>query len=304
MKTIKLLQAALKATRESKFIEFKSSFSPSVPGEWCNLIKDIVAMANSGGGVILVGLENDGTPSGENVQAVLEIDHADWLNKINKYTGSDFTEIEIKEAEKMTKKIAVLEISGADLPFVFQQVGAYETAERKPKTAFAQGTIYFRHGAKSEPGTRNDIRIVIAQQLKTIRKEWISGVRKVVAAPKGSMVSILRGEVIESQSENATQIRLVDDPNAPGYRIISQDVTHPLRQKELINVVNGMLPDGVTINTRDVLAIRKAHTIDENGRFFYKPKFGSPQYSKAFATWIVDQYKKTNSFFTKARQSL
>ena len=49
-------------------------------------------------------------------------------------------------------------------------------------------------------------------------------------------------------------IRLVDDPNAPGYRLIDHDTTYPHRQTELVEVVNGMLPEGIDINTYDVLA--------------------------------------------------
>lgn len=44
-----LLDKGLKAKRESKFVDFKRSFNPAEGGEWCELIKDIVAMANTGG---------------------------------------------------------------------------------------------------------------------------------------------------------------------------------------------------------------------------------------------------------------
>lgn len=47
----KLVDKGLKAKRESKHVDFKSSFDEESPGEWCELVKDIVAMANSGGGV-------------------------------------------------------------------------------------------------------------------------------------------------------------------------------------------------------------------------------------------------------------
>ena len=62
------------------------------------------------------------------------------------------------------------------------------------------------------------------------------------------------GEVKESSSPEAMPIRLVDDPNAPGYRLIDHDTTYPHRQTELVEVVNGMLPEGIDINTYDVLA--------------------------------------------------
>jgi len=51
----KLLDRAQAAKRESKYVEFKSQLDLGAPGVWCELIKDIVAFANSGGGVILVG---------------------------------------------------------------------------------------------------------------------------------------------------------------------------------------------------------------------------------------------------------
>lgn len=49
------IRKALATKRESKHVEFKQTFNPSLPGEWCELIKDIVAIANSGGGIIVFG---------------------------------------------------------------------------------------------------------------------------------------------------------------------------------------------------------------------------------------------------------
>lgn len=62
------LTAALSAKRESKTVDFKSSFDPESNGDWCELIKDFVAIANSGGGVILIGVADDGTASGTNAR--------------------------------------------------------------------------------------------------------------------------------------------------------------------------------------------------------------------------------------------
>ena len=82
-----LVDRGLKAKRESKFIDFKSAFDPAIAGEWCELVKDVVAMANSGGGVILIGLDNGGSPSKADVKPLLELDPAKILDKIRKYTG-------------------------------------------------------------------------------------------------------------------------------------------------------------------------------------------------------------------------
>jgi len=44
-----IVEKGLRAKRESKYVDFKRKFDPANPGEWCELIKDMVAMANSGG---------------------------------------------------------------------------------------------------------------------------------------------------------------------------------------------------------------------------------------------------------------
>ena len=300
-----LVDRALKAKRESKRIDFKSAFDPEVTGDWCELVKDIVAMANSGGGAIVIGLDNGGAPSKIDVKAVLDLDHAKFVDKIRKYTGFEFGELEVHEAKKQDDTVAVIEISAVKVPMVFTEVGTYEVAaagKQKQKTAFSKGTVYFRHGAKSEPGTTEDIRNVIERQLEAIRGEWLDGVQKVVSAPQGSAVMVFSGEVKESASPEATPIRLVDDPNAPGYRLIDHDTTYPHRQTELVEVVNGMLPEGIDVNTYDILAVRRVHGIDGDPRYCHTPKFGSPQYSDNFAKWIVDKHKGNNDFFAEARQ--
>ena len=298
----KLVGKGLMAKRESKHVDFKSAFDPESTGEWCELVKDIVAMANSGGGVIVIGLDNNGTPSRKDVKAILELDHAKIVDKIRKYTGSDFSELEVHEAKKQGQTLAIVEISAVKVPLVFQEVGTYEISSGKQKTAFSKGTVYFRHGAKSEPGTTEDIRYVIERQLEAIRHEWLDGVKKVVTAPQGSAVTVFAGEVKESKSSDATPIRLVDDPDAPGYRLIDHDTTYPYRQTELIEVVNGMLPEGVEVNTYDILAVRRIHKIDTDARYCHTPKFGSPQYSDNFAKWIVDRHKENKDFFKEVRR--
>lgn len=301
-----LVDKALTAKRESKRIDFKSAFDPESTGDWCEFVKDIVAMANSGGGVIVIGLDNGGVPSKNDVKAVLDLDHAKFVDKIRKYTSFEFGELEVHEAKKQGDTVAVIEISAVKVPMVFTEVGTYEVAtagKQKQKVAFSKGTVYFRHGAKSEPGTTEDIRNVIERQLEVVRSEWLNGVRKVVKAPQGSVVTVFSGEVRESGSPEATPIRLVDDPDAPGYRLIDHDTTYPYRQTELVEVVNGMLPEGVDVNTYDILAVRRVHDIDGDPRYCHTPKYGSPQYSDNFARWIVNRHKESKDFFAEARQN-
>lgn len=66
---------------ESATVDFKLSFDPKSKGEWCELIKDIVAMSNSGGGSIVVGVDDDGNPStNSDIAPLLAVDPADVTN--------------------------------------------------------------------------------------------------------------------------------------------------------------------------------------------------------------------------------
>lgn len=147
----KSLDIAITAKRESKYLDFKNKFDPSQAEDWCEVIKDIVAMANSGGGMVIIGVNNDGSPSNEDISAILRIDHAHITDKVARYTGEQFDDFSIQETDRKGRKIAVLQINPVAIPMVFIQPGTYDVGDGKQKTAFSKGSVYFRHGAKSEP---------------------------------------------------------------------------------------------------------------------------------------------------------
>lgn len=177
------ISAALEKTSEAGDLDFKSSFDVASAGDWLELIKDIVALANSGGGLILLGLNDDGSPSGADTTALQGVDPADLTNRMHKYTGHHFSAFELIECQKEGQDLCALRVGGVRVPLVFTRVGTYEVSEAKQKTAFSQGTTYFRHGAKSEPGTSEDLRIFLDREIERTRKSWLDGIAKVVEAP-------------------------------------------------------------------------------------------------------------------------
>ena len=61
---------------------------------------------------------------------------------------------------------------------------------------------------------------------------------------------------------------------------------------------------GHKITAHDVHCVRKAHAVDGQPTFFYKPQFSSPQYSEAFAEWMVGRFRSDPEFFQKGRDAL
>jgi hypothetical protein len=299
-----LVLKGLSAKRESKYIDFKTGLDLKEPHTWCELIKDIIAMANSGGGLILVGLNNNGQPSGFDPTPILNLDPAIVCDKIRKYTNIDFDECEISEQIKNGSRIACILVRAVSSPIVFTSPGTYRVSEKKQKTAFSNGTIYFRHGAKSEPGTTEDIRKVVERQVESIRKVWASGVRKVVKAPPDhQIVALAPGkEVVESHSPSAMPICVTNDPSAPAYRKLSPDKTHPYRQTELVDELNKKLHGRTKINQYDIQVIKKIYRVTEEPKYVYQPRFSSTQYSDVFVDWVVGEYERDSNFFANTRR--
>jgi len=297
-----MTKRAVDAKRESKTVDFKRTFDPQSAADWCELVKDLVAMANSGGGAIIVGVEDNGTPATTgSAKAILSIDSAQITDKVAKYTGVQFDGFAVGEMERVGATVAILRVSASPRPIVFERPGTYATQDGKQKTAFGVGTIYVRHGAKSEPATSEDIARFVERAVQQVRREWLSGVRRVMTAPSGSTVSILPA-LQQAQNPEAMPIRITTDPEAAEYRLVSPDATHPWRQKELLAEVNAILSKEDRINQFDILVVRHLYHVDEEPRFTYKARFATTQYSPVFRDWLVARYKEDHGFFAKARQ--
>src|SRR5207302_7956707 len=109
---------ALAATRETRGVEFKSQFDPANTRDWCELLKDVLAFANSGGRVVLVGMDESGAPIEGAAAALLKIDLADIGNKIRSYTGTDFDDLEIARRDKDGVQIGVLKVGAVSAPLI------------------------------------------------------------------------------------------------------------------------------------------------------------------------------------------
>lgn len=219
-----LLTSALAADHESEKIEFKESLDAKSKAAWLEILKDIVAFANSGGGVLLIGIRDDGHASGIDVTDVLNFDPADITNKMFACTGHHFSDFKIIKVEREGYPIAAIEIGRVSVPLIFTTSGNYQGTDGKPKSAFTVGVVYFRHGAKSEPATSDDLQQFIKREIDIVKDAWLSGIRKVVEAPEGSQIMVLPADAVVSESGDSQGVRIVDDPNAPAVVLREEDI--------------------------------------------------------------------------------
>jgi hypothetical protein len=300
----RLLERAQTAKRESKFVDFKSEFDIGSARAWCELIKDIVAFANSGGGAIVIGANNDGSASHANVEPILALDPADVANKIRRYTNCDFSDIEIVSLLRDGTRMAALIVSRSEIPIVFAKPGTYEVVPQQQRTAFSQGTLYFRHGAKSEHGTRDDILKWRDKEIERCRREWLRGIRKVVESPAGHVVSVVSLPANEAGPQSPIAAQVTSDPGA--IRIVPQNAEEiwPHRRGSLLKAINKEIRPA-HINGHDIVCLNaEFDLLSKRPDFIYKPhRLSSPQYSVEYVAWVVEQFRADPLFFTRIRES-
>jgi hypothetical protein len=275
----RFITRAAEARRSSKRVALSESV------DYIELVRDIAAMANSGGGVIVL----DGVPG---------VDEELLHEQLARYAEPEFESFTVEpliRGRRPSTAVVVEEVRNAPLVFTRSaRVGGEHVA-------FVRGGLYFRHGAKSEPATGADVRDFIKRQLDATRSQWLANIRQVMLAPGGAEVAVV--ETAERDEEGRpTLIRLTTDPHAPLYGQVDPDQSHPYRQKEVIREVNARL-DGQTVNAFDVLSVRRVYAITEETRpeFVHVPKFGSPQYSDAFVDWLVSENERDPEFFPRAK---
>jgi hypothetical protein len=294
---------ALLASREGRRLDFKETFDPRRVGDWCEIVKDIVAMANSGGGCLVFGVRDDGHMGEGSVEAILALDGAQIVDKVTKYTGVHFDGFEVREGQREGKKVAILVVRAAEYPLPFSKAGNYDRGDGKQSTSFQPGTVYFRHGAKSEPGTAEDLRRSVDRVVKRQRRAWLGGIKKVVTAPQGYRVEVLSPDAVASRPIGSEAVRLTNDPAAPAVKRLHPDDTHPFRRKEVVAEVNGRLAGKATVSPYDIQRVRDTYAIDDGSHpdLYYESKHAAPQYSEDFVKWIVQQFERNSSFFSEAR---
>ena len=305
----RLLERAENAERESKYLDFKSAFDVESTPQWCEVIKDIISFANSGGGIIIFGVNDDGSTADIDTSRIYKLDPADITNKIEAYTGLQFSDIEIVEIERGGNLRAAFLIGNADIPIVFTRPGADVLVKGKQRPAFAKGTVYFRHGAKSEPGTREDLSAWLERAIERARTNWVKGIRKVVEAPPGHTITVVSSPPVKKngspESEGmAISAEISATPGA--VRIVPRNAEElwPHRQKDLLARINKEISSSPPINGHDILCINSYLGILKNHpEFAYKPhRLASPQYSDKYANWIVEQFRQDPKFFKRMRE--
>jgi len=271
------VERALSATRDTARVVLRPTFDPDDPADWDAFVADVAALANSGGGAVVVGGDNGVLDAGA-VAAELSRRTDDDRPGLVTVTPSAPEPAEHDGATRTVVLVAAATVS----PLLLD------------------GRVLVRHGARTEPARAADLERFVAREVRRARREWLGEMAKVTRAPAGSQVVVVPPGVSPPvQVEVAEEFRVVDDPKAPALGRTDFDRTHPYREVDVVRLVSTELGAGA-VRHYDVQCVRRVYDVDRQEKWFHRPKFGSPQYSQAFVDWLVSSARNDGGFFTDA----
>ena len=202
---------------ENTNIDLKVDFEDSSKG-WLELVKDVVAIANSGGGEIMIGYTEMTSP-GVDPALVQVLDSAKVSDRVHRFANPAKVKVGHIVSDLPNGRVGItLSVGPVRYPLVMSKDGQFDN---KKDVVFRSGDVLFRHGSKSERATYEDLVHVIDRQADHIRDFLIEQFRNLARVPEGSVVTYL------TPSGDALQ--------DPGFYI---DLVHAQRQRERSHLLN------------------------------------------------------------------
>jgi hypothetical protein len=285
-------------TAPARSVGLERTFDSSSERDWCYLIRDILAKANTGGGEINLRSAPDSAAITRN----------DVLRRIAEYSDTTFDDIELRPADSPGVAATVISIGRTLFPIVMTKAGRYADSDDPAKVveAFPPGGIYFWHGDRSEPGGTEELREFVERLLRRVRRRWLAGIRRVVKTPIDSAVrstATRKGHRSrKTHSANLQPVRITTDPQAPAMQPQDVDRLYPWRQKDLLHELSSRLGRRA-LTTYDIQAVRRHHRLDERPEFVFHLPGAGRRYSPAVAQWMIEQHERDAEFFKKARRA-
>jgi hypothetical protein len=281
-------------------------FDPSSNLDWLVLIRDVAAIANSGGGELAIRFVSDGQGADKAGAVSLGLTSHDFLNRLAQFSDSEFADLQIRKHDSNASEV-VMAVGRAQFPIVFNK-DAYEMEAANPLRrveVFHAGSFYTRRHGRTVPGTTDDIRVMFERFLRQVRRGWVRGIRRVMQQPLGS-VRPMRSDR-KSKRDKLSKIppvlqpvRIVTDPSAPALQPQDVDRLYPLRQKDLLHELNDRLGRRA-LNSYDIQAVRRQHRLDEHPDFVFHLPGAGRRYSPVVIDWILKQREHNPKFFDEAR---
>ena len=174
---------------EGDHVDLKSDIDLDDAGAMMELVKDLIAIANSRGGLIRIGM-TELAADGIDGEKLTKLDGAKISDQVNRYVSPKKVHVEHNVADIGGVRVLIdLTISSSGkYPLVVSRLANSQRNGRQI-SVMRPGEIYVRHGAKSELASYEDIVAMIDDAVNQSRKEFLQNIQRLALLPEGSQVA-------------------------------------------------------------------------------------------------------------------
>lgn len=201
------------ARSELSIVDFKQDFDSASNKDWLELLKDIVSMANAGGGILIFGVEKNGNVTGCSSNLLRVLDPAAVVDKLRKYAPQVSVQVNPFEIEYEGSRVLLLLIKRGTRIILFERDGQYEDpTTKRSKTVFYPGIVYTRTTGGNAPARQMDIDQMVSYFAGQQIQRMVSRIGQVAALPPGT-------DLIATDPANPSE----------GYRLLDHGLGMPVR---------------------------------------------------------------------------
>ena len=232
------------STAESLHFDQKRGFHPG-PRQWAELIRDVVAMANSGGGVVLFGIEDNGSRVGLEASLLGLLDPAKVVDQLRRKAPAASVASTYHEVSFYRKTYGALVVQPLRVPLVFDTEWGYNDDGGRHQIVIRPGVLYVRTPGKSAPARQSDLREVWQRSVEIASEKMMARIERVASLPPDSELIVMagdesgRGYVLVSGGEGRP-VQITDDldtPAVPLRDVLSTDAPYSSVASEVASQV-------------------------------------------------------------------
>jgi hypothetical protein len=183
--------------QERHRLEFKRTFSNDTRG-WAEIAKDIVAIANFGGGIVIFGIDNYANCLGLGEDIANLFDPANLSNKIRKYSSQAAISTSFTNLTYYRKSYGALVILPAPRAFIFESDGGYQDDQGRSKKAFWKGVVYTRGPGGNVEANQSQFDAMMNRLAEERVRSLVAKIERVAALPADAEL-IVRSPAIPDQ---------------------------------------------------------------------------------------------------------
>lgn len=189
---------------EDNRVDYKQTVDLDSEKEWLGLTKDISSFANTRGGYLIFGVNNQNKEVvglSKKVEIVLK-DANNLQLKFNRHLEPDISTLRSKAFRIGGKPIVVIYVPQSfNVTHLIKKDGVFKQQSGKPKTILHQGTFYVRRSASNHLGDSRDLDDVVERRVDQFRDALIDKVARVVKSPADSNLFILSKDPEDAAGE-------------------------------------------------------------------------------------------------------